>query len=998
MRPCATVRNISLDLSGAGHAGMRVAYSQSAAPDNEEVRSHRLEAGAAKVSGLEVGDVIAFKLFEDKTLEVTIVRETEALSGRAFLGRIDNTLDALGCVILETEAGIILDVTDFEHQRVWKVVSDENGVTVREIKPDNTRRQGSDTLYRPVGQAPVNVSVMTTNGVTSVVTNTAVSAMAPQLSSLNAVVSESVSVMTAETLAAASTETTVDVLINYDSDAAAWARSNGGGVQAFAETCVQKMNTALANTGLTSYFRFRLVGVYEVGGSAGGDLEYALFFTSGIYEGTLNGVSWDGVREKRDTLSADIVCTLCDNGSEYGTVGLGMALHEGDDSADCGFNACQIRSVANSHTMTHEVGHNMGAGHGDQQADSPGPQYYDYSSGYYFTASGTKYHTIMAYDSDGYGNSYSEVPYFSSPNYTYNGVAVGTATKNDNTRTLRENWQMVANNRKPAFISEDIGKGFEAENYVWTTDGTYPWTRVTDSSVDGVDSSRSCEMSGYSTSWTETNVNGPSTLSFQLRVRTYNGIFNVFVDGETEYEYTAIDYGNSWRTVSVSIPSGVHTVRLAYTHPGTGYVSGGNGAWIDQLAFSGGSPEIEDGDDPPVVWVDLATALDNTALTFTTGGSASWYGQTEYTSDGVDAARSGDITSDQESWMQTTVSGAGTISFKWYVSSESGYDFLEFSIDGTLQEKISGTGNSWAGKSFTISTTGSHTLKWRYVKDGSSDIGDDAGFVDRVVWAPSRTYTVKFNRTDGSGVTYTCALPVGVSSQLPTLQSMGWSYSGHYFMGWSTRVYNLALEPAPVVDFIDGAYVKDLASTGKTITLYAVWSSSPLKSIPSISSSASASTVNATVDGVGFADPNVKKMIGGSASVYSAFRTWAQSMTGGEAAVAISPHAAAAYLLGANKLLGYEPTIILDALGGADVGGSGLSVAVIVKDGERVIDVDASKVKSMFEATTNLSDWSGSSKLTTTVTVEKDEGARIKFMVLPETGSNKQMFIRIRNK
>ena len=115
MRPCATVRNISLDLSGAGHAGMRVAYSQSAAPDNEEVRSHRLEAGAAKVSGLEVGDVIAFKLFEDKTLEVTIVKETEALSGRAFLGRIDNTLDALGCVILETEAGIILDVTDFEH-------------------------------------------------------------------------------------------------------------------------------------------------------------------------------------------------------------------------------------------------------------------------------------------------------------------------------------------------------------------------------------------------------------------------------------------------------------------------------------------------------------------------------------------------------------------------------------------------------------------------------------------------------------------------------------------------------------------------------------------------------------------------------------------------------------------------------------------------------------------------------------------------------------------
>lgn len=47
----ATARNLSLDLSGAGNARMKVAYSQSAVADNEEVRSHRLEAGAAKVSG-----------------------------------------------------------------------------------------------------------------------------------------------------------------------------------------------------------------------------------------------------------------------------------------------------------------------------------------------------------------------------------------------------------------------------------------------------------------------------------------------------------------------------------------------------------------------------------------------------------------------------------------------------------------------------------------------------------------------------------------------------------------------------------------------------------------------------------------------------------------------------------------------------------------------------------------------------------------------------------
>ena len=46
---------------------------------------------------------------------MTLIEETEALLGRAFLGRIDNGLDALGCVVLETDAGIILDVTDFEN-------------------------------------------------------------------------------------------------------------------------------------------------------------------------------------------------------------------------------------------------------------------------------------------------------------------------------------------------------------------------------------------------------------------------------------------------------------------------------------------------------------------------------------------------------------------------------------------------------------------------------------------------------------------------------------------------------------------------------------------------------------------------------------------------------------------------------------------------------------------------------------------------------------------
>ncbi len=128
----------------------------------------------------------------------------------------------------------------------------------------------------------------------------------------------------------------------------------------------------------------------------------------------------------------------------------------------------------------------------------------------------------------------------------------------------------------------------------------------------------------------------------------------------------------------------------------------------------------------------LSEALD-VSLSFTTGGSADWFSQTTTTYYDGDAAQSPDISHRQESWMQTTVSGKGTVKFYWMVSSEEDFDFLEFYIDGALQEKTSGSVN-WQHKTYTISTSGLHTLEWRYVKDGSGNYGRDCGWVDKVEW------------------------------------------------------------------------------------------------------------------------------------------------------------------------------------------------------------------------------------------------------------------------
>jgi hypothetical protein len=133
--------------------------------------------------------------------------------------------------------------------------------------------------------------------------------------------------------------------------------------------------------------------------------------------------------------------------------------------------------------------------------------------------------------------------------------------------------------------------------------------------------------------------------------------------------------------------------------------------------------------------IDLAEALDAPELTWTTGGDADWFGQTNTSYDGVDAAQSGRIHTGQESWMETTVTGPGTLTFWWKVSAQYNYYYLQFYINDALQDgRISGE-TDWQQKSYTLSS-GTHSLRWRYNKSGVSNI-DDTAWVDQVVWTPS---------------------------------------------------------------------------------------------------------------------------------------------------------------------------------------------------------------------------------------------------------------------
>ncbi len=134
------------------------------------------------------------------------------------------------------------------------------------------------------------------------------------------------------------------------------------------------------------------------------------------------------------------------------------------------------------------------------------------------------------------------------------------------------------------------------------------------------------------------------------------------------------------------------------------------------------------------VLTPLATALDNTSVQWSTSGNAAWFGETTISHDNVDAAQSGLITDNQQSTLQTTVTGPGVLNFWWKVSSEQYFDTLGFFIDGVQQTNISGEVN-WQFQSLPIGA-GSHQVKWTYQKDSSASTGLDSAWLDQVVFTP----------------------------------------------------------------------------------------------------------------------------------------------------------------------------------------------------------------------------------------------------------------------
>jgi len=128
--------------------------------------------------------------------------------------------------------------------------------------------------------------------------------------------------------------------------------------------------------------------------------------------------------------------------------------------------------------------------------------------------------------------------------------------------------------------------------------------------------------------------------------------------------------------------------------------------------------------------LDFNAALGTTHLNWSTSGDSSWFVETTNTFNGGSAAQSGPVTGNQQSVLNLTVTGPGTINFVWATSPEGNNFTLAFEIDGAVQAAI-GIGSTWSPSvPFTIGA-GQHVFSWLAIPYGDND-PSEAGFLDNV--------------------------------------------------------------------------------------------------------------------------------------------------------------------------------------------------------------------------------------------------------------------------
>ena len=194
---------------------------------------------------------------------------------------------------------------------------------------------------------------------------------------------------------------------------------------------------------------------------------------------------------------------------------------------------------------------------------------------------------------------------------------------------------------------------------------------------------------------------------------------------------------------------------------------------------------------------------DDPDLKVTTGGNGAW-SLADITHNGMAAMRSGDISDNEESWLEVAVDGPGTLSFWWRASTEHYgddiFDYAFLSVDGRPFGELNdyrlsgiaiGGTVDWQYKEVDIDI-GRHDVRWTYRKDevDESGVGDDCVWLSQLSFR--RKSVAEFDINGGSGdAPASMAVYPGTSISLPS--DTGFLREDYAFAGWSDGISTYAV-------------------------------------------------------------------------------------------------------------------------------------------------------------------------------------------------------------
>ena len=355
---------------------------------------------------------------------------------------------------------------------------------------------------------------------------------------------------------------------------------------------------------------------------------------------------------------------------------------------------------------------------------------------------------------------------------------------------------MNAQNRDVATVNFETGdlSQFHSIGAV-TNDATYPWT-VTNAKNHGNGGSYCMKSTNEGANSTESSIeievdfNQAGSISFyclaSCESATNNwdvGIF--YIDGELQRSFLLV---TDWVYSTHDVEAGTHTLKWSFTKDGS--AAGGDDCfYVDDITFTGFhvpsclkpmNVAVSDltAHGATVSWTGTSDSytlmLGQPTVTstydfesgslpgaFTNDATNPWTVVANTHSGAYCAKSAGGFTStDADLTLSVTLATGGFVSFSALASSESDYDFGRFLIDGTQLFETSGTTNSWTEYFFPVEA-GTHTLTWRYHKDGSGSYGDDCFYVDDIVikanpatWVERHANTSPYVFTDLNAETF----------------------------------------------------------------------------------------------------------------------------------------------------------------------------------------------------------------------------------------------------